>query len=88
MPGQRSTLPPEARRSPPSSPTPRERNGTQDVVLAVDRAGAVAGWPLLLPGGGFVARILASPDGTLIVTGGAADEAVVAWSAVDPNAPE
>lgn len=43
--------------------------GGPDAVLAVERSGAVAGWPVLLPGRSYVGGMLAAPDGTLLVVG-------------------
>jgi hypothetical protein len=45
------------------------RGGAQDAILPVERTGAVAGWPLPLPNRGYVGRMLAAPDGTLLVAG-------------------
>ncbi len=59
--------------------------GAQDGILAVERTGVVDGWPLLLPGGGFVSELLVLPDRIVVVAGSNESGYVVA--AVDPTAP-
>ena len=56
--------------------------GWQDALMAVDRNGAVAGWPLLLPGDGFISQVILPGNGSVVVSGSADGGRVVA--AVDP----
>jgi hypothetical protein len=43
--------------------------GSQDGVLALERTGPVAGWPILLPPRTYAGEALLAPDGSLIVAG-------------------
>jgi hypothetical protein len=56
--------------------------GSLDGILAIERAGAVPGWPVLLPGRTFVNETLLA-DGMLVVAGGTGEDAGV-LAAVDP----
>lgn len=58
--------------------------GARDGILAVERTGPVAGWPVLLPESTYVSTMLVT-DGQLIVAGIAGDDPGV-LAAVDPAA--
>ena len=55
-----------------------------DGILAVERTGAVAGWPVLLPRGTFVSDMLVVDD--MLVVAGSTGDGVGVLAAVDPTA--
>jgi hypothetical protein len=59
--------------------------GSRDGVLAVERDGVVAGWPVLLPRSTYVVRMLIATDGTLVVSG-STDAGAGVVAAIDPTA--
>lgn len=64
--------------------------GAQDAVLAVERSGPVAGWPVVLPAHTYAGEALVTPGGMLLVAGtteGEGDALPGVVGAVDPAAP-